>query len=109
MSFPDGRILRYAKRRQPDAYLAASGDWRVQPQWLGDEERPGEFMLNALRLNAGFALADYTARTGLPLSTLQPALDTLLARGLLVQEGNRLRASALGRRFLDSVVTEFLC
>ncbi|WP_290740553.1 radical SAM family heme chaperone HemW [Haliea sp.] len=109
VSFPDGRILRYAKRRQPDAYLAAAGDWRVQPQWLGDEEKPGEFMLNALRLNAGFALADYTARTGLPLSTLQPALDTLLARGLLVQEGNRLRASALGRRFLDSVVTEFLC
>tara|TARA_R100000005_G_scaffold85934_1_gene54586 strand:+ start:11924 stop:13066 length:1143 start_codon:yes stop_codon:yes gene_type:complete len=108
VSFPDGRILRYAKRRQPDAYLAADGDWRVQPQWLGEEERPGEYMLNALRLNAGFALPDYTARTGLPLSTLQPALDSLLARGLLVQEGSRLRASALGRRFLDSVVTEFL-
>jgi oxygen-independent coproporphyrinogen-3 oxidase len=108
VSFPDGRILRYAKRRQPDAYLAADGDWRVQPQWLGEKERPGEYMLNALRLNAGFALPDYTARTGLPLSTLQPALDSLLARGLLVQEGSRLRASALGRRFLDSVVTEFL-
>ncbi|HAN68483.1 MAG TPA: YggW family oxidoreductase [Halieaceae bacterium] len=108
VSFPDGRIMRYAKRRQPDAYLAAAGDWRVQPQWLADAEKPGEYMLNALRLNSGFALADYTARTGLPPTTLQPALDTLTARGLLLQEGTRVRASALGRRFLDSVITEFL-
>tara|TARA_R110001599_G_scaffold8651_11_gene42104 strand:+ start:12974 stop:14116 length:1143 start_codon:yes stop_codon:yes gene_type:complete len=108
VSFSDGRIMRYAKRRQPDAYLAAAGDWRVQSQWLADTEKPGEYMLNALRLNSGFALADYTARTGLPPSTLQPALDTLTARGLLLQEGTRVRASALGRRFLDSVITEFL-
>lgn len=108
VSFSDGRIMRYAKRRQPDAYLAAAGVWRVQPQWLTDAEKPGEYMLNALRLNSGFALADYTARTGLPPSTLQPALDTLTARGLLLQEGTRVRASALGRRFLDSVITEFL-
>ncbi|HAN28440.1 MAG TPA: oxygen-independent coproporphyrinogen III oxidase-like protein, partial [Haliea salexigens] len=80
----------------------------VQPQWLADAEKPGEYMLNALRLNSGFALADYTARTGLPPTTLQPALDTLTARGLLLQEGTRVRASALGRRFLDSVITEFL-
>lgn len=108
ISFPDGRILRYSKRRQPDAYMAAQGDWQVQPQWLSDAERPGEYMLNALRLNSGFALPDYTARTGLPCSTLQPALDSLVARGLLVQEGEQLRASELGRRFLDSVITEFL-
>ncbi|WP_027950189.1 radical SAM family heme chaperone HemW [Haliea salexigens] len=108
VSFSDGRIMRYAKRRQPDAYLAAAGDWRVQSQWLTDAEKPGEYMLNALRLNSGFALADYAARTGLPPSTLQPALDTLTARGLLLQEGTRVRASALGRRFLDSVITEFL-
>ncbi|MEQ9464205.1 MAG: radical SAM family heme chaperone HemW [Haliea sp.] len=109
VSLTDGRILRYAKRRQPDAYMAAAAtEMQVQPQWLQARDLPGEFMLNALRLNAGFHLADYTARTGLATDTLQPALDSLLARGLLLQEKEHIRATELGRRFLDSVVAEFL-
>ncbi len=109
VSFPDGRILRYAKRRQPDAYMAAAPTaMQVQPQWLAARDLPGEFMLNALRLNAGFSLADYSARTGLAPDTLQPALDSLLARGLLLQAQDHVRATDLGRRFLDSVIAEFL-
>ena len=109
VSFADGRILRYAKRRQPEAYMAAAAEeTQVQPQWLQARDLPGEFMLNALRLNGGFHLADYSARTGLAADTLQPALDSLLGRGLLEQEGGQIRATALGRRFLDSVVAEFL-
>ena len=65
-------------------------------------------MLNALRLNAGFQPADYSARTGLPVETLQPALDSLLGRGLLELDAGRVRATSLGRRFLDSVIAEFL-
>lgn len=109
VSFADGRILRYAKRRQPEAYMAAAAEeMQVQPQWLQARDLPGEFMLNALRLNTGFHLADYTARTGLAADLLQPALNSLLGRGLLEQEGDQIRATALGRRFLDSVIAEFL-
>lgn len=109
VSFADGRILRYAKRRQPEAYMAAAAEaMQVQPQWLQSRDLPGEFMLNALRLNVGFNLADYTARTGLAADTLQPALDSLLGRRLLEQEAGQIRATGLGRRFLDSVIAEFL-
>lgn len=109
ISFADGRILRYAKRRQPEAYMAAAPEqMRVQPQWLEQSDLPGEFMLNALRLNQGFHLADYTARTGLAAETLEPALDSLLERGLLELEAGQIRATALGRRFLDPVIAEFL-
>ncbi len=109
VSFSDGRILRYAKRRQPEAYMAAApAEMQVQPLWLQARDLPGEFTLNALRLNAGFHLADYSARTGLAADTLQPSLDSLLARGLLAQEKGQIRATTLGRRFLDSVVAEFL-
>jgi len=109
VSFADGRILRYAKRRQPEAYMAAAPkQMQVQPLWLQERDLPGEYMLNALRLNAGFNLTDYSACTGLTADTLQPALDSLLGRGLLEQEGGQIRATALGRRFLDSVIAEFL-
>ncbi len=109
VSFTDGRILRYAKRRQPDAYMAAAPrDLPVQPLWLEARDLPGEYMLNSLRLHTGFQLADYTARTGLAAGTLQPALDRLLARGLLRQEQGQICATDLGRRFLDSVIAEFL-
>ena len=109
VSFADGRILRYAKRRQPEAYMAAAAaDLQVQPLWLQARDLPGEYMLNTLRLNAGFHLADYSMRTGLATDTLQPALDSLLDRGLLEQDAGKVRATDLGRRFLDSVIAEFL-
>ncbi|PLW83508.1 YggW family oxidoreductase [Kineobactrum sediminis] len=109
VSFTDGRIMRYAKRRQPEAYMqAGADDYRAQQRWLQAEELPGEFAMNALRLNAGFTLEQFSACTGLAAGALQPALDSLVERQLLVVSGNRLTASPLGRRFLDSVVAEFL-
>lgn len=109
VSFADGRILRYAKRRQPETYMAAApAQMQVQPLWLQARDLPGEYMLNALRLNAGFQLADYSARTGLAADTLQPALGSLLGRGLLEVVKGQIRATSLGRRFLDSVIADFL-
>ncbi|MDO8860190.1 radical SAM family heme chaperone HemW [Haliea sp. E1-2-M8] len=109
VSFADGRILRYAKRRQPEAYMTATPEqMQLRPLWLEERDLPGEFMLNALRLNTGFHLVDYTARTGLAADTLQPALDSLLGRGLLELDAGQIRATSMGRRFLDSVIAEFL-
>ena len=36
---------------------------------------PFEFMLNALRLREGFALAQFTERTGLPLTAIEQPLE----------------------------------
>ena len=111
ISHPDGRIQRYAKKRQPEAYLSATGgEHRARQDWLEQEALPGEYLLNALRLREGFLLADYRARTGLDRDSLQPALDTMLARGLLAENADtgNIHATPLGRRFLDSVIAEFL-
>jgi putative oxygen-independent coproporphyrinogen III oxidase len=106
----DGRIWRSAKQRHPRAYLDAActpaGLQRNEP--VPARDLPLEFLMNALRLNEGFALADYLARTGLALDSLQPALDRALARGLVEQRGGRLLASALGRRHLDGLLALFL-
>jgi len=108
ITFADGTIRRYAKRRQPQDYVQTeTGSYIARTRTLDQDEIVGEFALNALRLNAGFNLREFTARTGLREERLQPQLGSLCERGLLLREGDVVRASEFGRRHLDSVVAEF--
>jgi oxygen-independent coproporphyrinogen-3 oxidase len=104
----DGRIQRYAKKRQPAQYMSSSTDtFRASSRVLNPDEIPGEFMLNALRLNEGFPVSLFGQRTGLDIAVVQPQLEQLLERGLLQRSADRIHSTDLGRRFLDSVVGEF--
>jgi len=71
---------------------------------------PFEFMLNALRLRDGFQLARYAERTGLPLSSIAPALQVATERGLIERDpaGDTVRASARGFDFLNDLQALFL-
>lgn len=104
---PEGGILRYAKTRTPRDYLAGER-FTASSRELDPAETVSEFMLFALRLNEGFSLAWFEQVTGLAAARLQPALGELEARELLEQRAGRVRATALGRRFLDTVIAEFL-
>ena len=104
----ENRVLRLSKRRQPTEYLCAGpGQYRSEVRTLSTLDLMGEYMLNALRLHEGFELRDFSARTGLESALIENQLASLLARDLLEIEETRVRASPLGRRFLDSVVGEF--
>jgi putative oxygen-independent coproporphyrinogen III oxidase len=108
ISFLDGHIERYAKRRQPEEYMAAApGNFVASTRTLEKGEIVGEFMMNALRQNDGFTLQEFVSRTGLDCAQLQPPLESLCQRELLVCEGHVVKATETGRRFLDSVVAEF--
>lgn len=108
ISYPDGHIERYAKRRQPQDYMsAAPGHFVGSRRTLQRSEIVGEFMLNALRLNNGFTLPQFVSRTGLAADLLAPQLALLCQRELLETDGDTVKATALGRRFLDSVVAAF--
>jgi oxygen-independent coproporphyrinogen-3 oxidase len=108
ISFTDGRIQRYAKRRQPDDYMsAAPGNFVASSRTLDGDDIIGEYMMNALRLNDGFTLPQFTARTGLDATLLSPQLELLCGRELLVRDHEVVRATDRGRRFLDNVVAEF--
>ncbi|MBT4520384.1 MAG: radical SAM family heme chaperone HemW [Halieaceae bacterium] len=108
ISFPEGRILRYTKKRQPDHYMGGcNSDYTAKIQELEPREVTGEFMMNALRLNRGFSLALFSSRTGLPAASIQRQLDTLQSKGLLEFDRDWVRATALGRRFLNDVVADF--
>jgi len=108
VSFPDGRIQRYAKKRQPTEYLAASEQgFTASNHVLAETDVTGEFMLNALRLNDGFNLALFEANTGLDAGRLSEQVLQFKEQGLLLVEDDRIRASELGRRFLDTIVAGF--
>ncbi|KRG70191.1 radical SAM family heme chaperone HemW [Pseudoxanthomonas dokdonensis] len=103
-------VLRRWKIKHPAQYLAHAGsaaaiggDERIAPQRL-----PFEYLLNSLRLHEGFALADFQARTGLELASLQPGLQQALERGWLVSDGALVRPTELGRRFTNDVISLFL-
>jgi putative oxygen-independent coproporphyrinogen III oxidase len=108
ISFLDGRVERYAKRRQPEEYMSAGpGNFVANTRMLDQADILGEFMLNALRLNEGFSLPQFVSRTGLNHALLEPRLESLCRRELLLYEGDVIRATETGRRFLDSVIAEF--
>jgi len=69
---------------------------------------PFEYMLNALRLREGFALADFQARTGLPLSAIAQPLDQAETRGLIARDFARVWPTARGFDFLSDLQQLFL-
>ena len=104
----DGRIRRYAKTRAPQDYLDSAGRYTASEHWLDERDRVAEFMLFALRLNAGFTLDHFEQRTGIPRARVCAAIAQLVDEGLLEEQASWIRASALGRRFLDDVIARFL-
>ena len=103
-------ILRRWKVKHPAAYLARAGS----PAAIGGDERidpprrPFDYMLNALRLNAGFALSEFEACTGLPRSAIAQELSVASARGWIESDGERIVPTELGRRFTNDVIGLFL-
>lgn len=101
-----GNILRTAKLRHPQQYLArpTAGSRGA----VATEQLPLEFLMNHLRLVEGFAPADFSARTGLPLQALQPGLDACFSRGLLAEISGRIVCTPQGWNFLDAILETFV-
>jgi putative oxygen-independent coproporphyrinogen III oxidase len=104
------RIERTWREREPRRYLASASSppqRRVVPR----QDLPFEFLMNSLRLREGFDEPEFEQRTGLDAGGLAGSLEGLRARQLLekglLSRGN-WRASALGFRFLNDVLGEFL-
>jgi len=117
LTLPAGRrddatptVLRRWKHKHPTTYLAHAGtpDAIGGDDTIAEDRRSFEYMLNALRLNAGFALPAFEARTGLPRATIDPQLEAAQARGWLARDGERVVPTELGRRFTNDAIGLFL-
>ena len=104
------RVLRTVKLRDPQRYMegAKAGQALAQADEVKRADLPFEFMLNALRLRAGFELGQFTERTGLPLSAIQKALEQAESRGLIERDGAQIKPTERGFDFLSELQALFL-
>jgi putative oxygen-independent coproporphyrinogen III oxidase len=105
------QIVRQTRLRDPQRYLAAAQQGQTvvsQDQAVARADLPFEYMVNALRLTDGFALADYCERTGLPITTIRRTLDAAEAKGLITQTLHQVQPTQRGMDFLSDLQAMFL-
>jgi oxygen-independent coproporphyrinogen-3 oxidase len=109
LSFPH-RVVRQVRLRQPESYLGAAERraFVAESFEVSRGDLPFEYMLNVLRLGEGFAPADFVARTGLSLGSIEAPLAEAEARGLVIRSHERIAPTALGRLFLSDLQALFL-
>ncbi|OGB12951.1 MAG: YggW family oxidoreductase [Burkholderiales bacterium RIFCSPLOWO2_12_67_14] len=104
------RVVRQVRAREPRLYMdkARAGDAVVSAEEVARRDLPFEYMLNALRLRHGFELQQFMDRTGLPLSSIQGALDRAVRQGLIESAGGVVVPTERGFDFLSDLQGLFL-
>lgn len=104
------RIVRQVRLREPRLYMekALQGQGIAQENEVSRADLPFEFMLNALRLRQGFALAEFTERTGLALTAIQQGLEQAERQGLIGRDLARVWPTERGFDFLSDLQSLFL-
>lgn len=109
LSFPH-RVVRQQRFRDPASYMthAMRGNALSLDEEVPRGELPFEFMLNALRLKAGFESAQFTERTGLPLTVINAKLDEAERQGWIARDLQRAWPTERGFDFLSDLQSLFL-
>ena len=104
------RVVRQVRFRDPARYMdnALAGHAVAQDDEVRRADLPFEYMLNALRLREGFALQDFIARTGLPLTAIAKGLEAAESKGLIERDMARVRPTERGFDFLSDLQELFL-
>jgi oxygen-independent coproporphyrinogen-3 oxidase len=110
LTLPEGKVLRQMRWKRPETYLerAASGQPVQEAQEVPARQLPFEFLMNALRLTAGFEAGLFEARTGLPLAVILPRLREAAKEGWLFHTPERITPTGKGQRFLNRLLLRFL-
>lgn len=104
------RVVRQTRFRDPARYMdhALAGHAVAQDEEVRRADLPFEYMLNALRLREGFALQDFTERTGLPVTAIAKALEEAERKGLVERSLAHVRPTERGFDFLSDLQELFL-
>jgi oxygen-independent coproporphyrinogen-3 oxidase len=107
---PQGQVTRIWKIKHPRDYLArAEGAGRLAgEQTLQQDDLILEFMINALRLNDGFADCVFEARTGLAKTMLDNPMLGAACRGWIERHDQHCQPTAAGRRYLNDLLLLFM-
>ncbi|WP_322015965.1 radical SAM family heme chaperone HemW [Paraburkholderia sp. J12] len=109
LSFPN-RIVRQARYKHPATFTeqARAGSPVQEEREVGPRDLPFEFMLNALRLVEGFPVHRFIERTGLSMTSIEPALQEAERRGMITRTHETIAPTELGQRFLNDLQGMFL-
>jgi len=102
---------RWSNVRHPQGYMdavAAHGTAVVDEHRLTPEEVRGDFVFTGLRRVAGVDAHAFGARFGVSLGAVFPHVAGLVREGLVEWAGERLRLTARGLRFADTVAATFV-
>ncbi|MBU0587676.1 MAG: radical SAM family heme chaperone HemW [Gammaproteobacteria bacterium] len=104
------RVVRQVRFREPRLYMekALAGQCIALEEEVSRADLPFEYMLNALRLRGGFALAEFTERTGLAITAIQKGLEEAERKGLIERDFARVRPTERGFDFLSDLQALFL-
>jgi len=104
------RVLRQMRWKHPNAYLEnlRAGSPVQDANEVAAGQLPFEFLMNALRLAAGFQPALFEARTAQPVSRILPQLRAAAADGLVDIGPERIFPTVRGRRYLNVLLERFL-
>ena len=104
------RVVRQVRTREPRLYMerALAGQAVAQEEEVKLADLPFEYMLNALRLRQGFALNEFTERTGVSITAIQQALAQAEAQGLITRDLARVVPTERGFDFLSDLQALFL-
>lgn len=104
-----GARVATVAHKTPGAYMKGvrdAGHGIAERERLSHEDHASEYVLMGLRISGGLSLARYAQIAGAGLNP--HALDSLIADGLLTQDGDRLSATDEGRVLLNSVTEKLL-
>jgi putative oxygen-independent coproporphyrinogen III oxidase len=103
-------ILRTSKVKHPRAYLEnAQSSQRIgATTTLTQDDVTLEFAMNALRLDHGFSITDFTSATGLPYPVIEETVNRLVEDGLLSFDSALIRTTIQGQRYLNELLQRWL-
>ena len=105
-----GGVYRWRRPRHPREYLktVTAGSVPDAGPPLAPAALRFEFLLNALRLKAGFSKRLFEQRTGLDWNEEKALFEDAVNDGLLRLDETRVQTTPLGWRFLDDLLERFL-
>ena len=106
-------VHRFNRTRHPKHYLkqfATPLTAPLSPQLRTIEplDLPAEFMMNALRLKEGVDATLFEERTALAREVVSQSLEQQRRRGLMEEDTTKLKATARGYQYLDTLIEAFV-
>ena len=101
-------IFRQHKTRAPKDYLAKRSDFIAGRKAIEHDDRPLEFMMNALRLKSGVPRHFFENRTLLPMDSIHTKIEDLRDQGLLQRDESLIAPTSKGLLFLNTILGQFI-